>query len=95
MSYLFDVVGDDVISSSSDSSPVDELVTLRSCAWCGCQRKPTRLQSVFCCRKCRQSAFRTRREWTEKPPAESPRKFAYLDPPYGEVLLWRSAHLRR
>lgn len=67
-----------------DASPVDDR---RRCAWC---REPlgddVRADSVFCSRKCRQTAFRLRRRGFQvdasPAAAELPKLFAYADPPY-------------
>lgn len=56
----------------------------RVCAWCRSELSATaRRDSVFCGRKCRQSAFRVRRRYVRAAPNDgSPLRVAYADPPY-------------
>jgi hypothetical protein len=55
----------------------------RRCSWCGELLATTaRVDSVFCSRKCRQTAFRLRRRRATDAVAERPLRIAYADPPY-------------
>jgi hypothetical protein len=57
----------------------------RACAWCGTSLLQERRGTVFCGRKCRQSAFRLRRrrdQVSATPALATGATFAYADPPY-------------
>lgn len=55
---------------------------MRACAWCRELLSATRTDARFCCRRCRQAAFRLRRRRTTEAAAARPMVFAYADPPY-------------
>lgn len=55
---------------------------LPRCSWCIGPISATRKDAVFCCRRCRQSAFRLRRRFDVSLSADPPLKFGYADPPY-------------
>lgn len=57
----------------------------RSCGWCGASLITRRRSTIYCERKCRQSAFRLRRSSAQvatSPGAAPGLTFAYADPPY-------------
>lgn len=59
------------------------LVDERRCAWCRQEIEATaRRDSVFCGKKCRQTAFRFRRRSTFVEAVDRPLRVAYADPPY-------------
>jgi len=66
-----------LLEERREPSSVDER---RACAWCRQPRPTTR--GRFCCKRCRQTAFRLRRRGQVETQSERPLRFAYADPPY-------------
>lgn len=66
--------GDASIPSSGDGSPV--------CAWCRGHLVNARRDSVYCTKKCRQTAWRFRQRVGSAESDASPKRLAYADPPY-------------
>ena len=55
----------------------------RRCAWCKTELSPScRRDTLFCGRKCRQSAFRLNQQTALLARTSKPGRFAYSDPPY-------------
>lgn len=58
-------------------------MTVRACRWCRGPIPPrARRDSVYCGRRCRQTAWRLRQRAGEVEVADQPGRFAYADPPY-------------
>ena len=70
-----------VVEVLSDASYGAEI---RSCGWCRASLITRREGTIYCGRKCRQSAFRLRRRYAQvATPAAAPGlTFAFADPPY-------------
>lgn len=79
--------GDGSLPAPSDVSRAAisdvSLVDARRCAWCRRELQATaRADSVFCGKRCRQSAFRLRKRGVELARADRSLRVAYADPPY-------------
>jgi hypothetical protein len=62
------------------------------CSWCGGPLKAARYPGdrIFCCRACRQAAWRVRVRFRIDEANDRPMRFAYLDPPFpGKAFLYK------
>lgn len=62
-----------------DTSPVDR-ADARPCGWCKSPLGDPRAR--YCCQRCRQTAWRARRELSLAAAGDRPMRLAYADPPY-------------
>lgn len=53
-----------------------------TCAWCRSELATTRRDARFCSKRCRQAAFRVRRQSVALERTTTPLRIAYADPPY-------------
>jgi hypothetical protein len=75
-----DASGQPSLEYSSDASPMEER---DACAWCRSPLEETaRADSIYCSKKCRQTAWRFRRQVASDAAALEPKRLAYADPPY-------------
>ena len=55
---------------------------MTACAWCRYELATTRRDARFCSKRCRQAAFRVRRQTVALERTTTPLRIAYADPPY-------------
>lgn len=72
-----------MFAADDDASSVAAAAADTLCAWCRLPRPVgKRADSIYCDRRCRQAAWRFRREITTAAVTVRPMRFAYADPPY-------------
>jgi hypothetical protein len=75
------------------TSVVDHRVSTRVCAWCRSGlRETARAGAIYCSTRCRQAAWRFRRDVQVAAAAATPKRVAYADPPYPGLSYYYVGH---